>query len=175
MSKTLIVYSTTDGQTRKICERLQQLAQAQGQEVTLVSVSEQPTIDPADFDRVVIGASIRYGHHSPQIVEYIDRHQKALESRPNAFFSVNLVARKPGKDTPETNPYLRSFLKKIAWRPERVAVFAGKLDYPRYGFWDRAIIRMIMLITQGPTDPTAVVEFTEWERVDSFGRMIAQM
>jgi len=138
-------------------------------------VAERPETDPAAFDRVVIGASIRYGHHSPQIVDYIARNQAALETRPNAFFSVNLVARKPGKDTPETNPYLRTFLKKIDWRPQRLAVFAGKLDYPLYGFWDRAIIRLIMLLTQGPTDPQAVVEFTDWERVEEFGRMISEI
>jgi menaquinone-dependent protoporphyrinogen oxidase len=175
MSRTLILYSTTDGQTRRICERLRDLVQGEGQEVELVSVAERPETDPAAFDRVVIGASIRYGHHSPQIVDYITRNQAALEARPNAFFSVNLVARKPGKDTPETNPYLRTFLKKIDWRPQRLAVFAGKLDYPRYGFWDRSVIQLIMLLTRGPTDPQAVVEFTDWERVEDFGRTITDM
>ncbi|MDH5211994.1 MAG: menaquinone-dependent protoporphyrinogen IX dehydrogenase, partial [Betaproteobacteria bacterium] len=55
------------------------------------------------------------------------------------------------------------------------AVFAGMLDYPRYGFWDRQIIRFIMLLTRGPTDPRAVVEFTDWSMVDAFGRSVAAL
>ena len=29
-----------------------------------------------------------------------------------------------------------------------------------------------MWMTKGPTDPTTVVEFTDWDKVDEFGRMI---
>jgi menaquinone-dependent protoporphyrinogen oxidase len=49
------------------------------------------------------------------------------------------------------------------------------LDYPRYGFWDRLVIRVIMLLTRGPTDPRAVVEFTDWSKVDAFGRRVAAL
>ena len=98
-----------------------------------------------------------------------------LERKACAFFSVNIVARKPNKNTPETNPYVAKFLRQIAWRPRQVAVFAGMLDYPRYGFWDRQIIRFIMLLTSGPTDPNSVVEFTDWQQVEAFGRQIGSM
>jgi menaquinone-dependent protoporphyrinogen oxidase len=37
------------------------------------------------------------------------------------------------------------------------------------------MIRFIMLITKGPTDPNAVVEFTDWQRVDAFARLVARM
>jgi menaquinone-dependent protoporphyrinogen oxidase len=175
MSNILMLYATTDGHTAKICERLRQALETAGQTVVVVPVTDQPQPDPAAFDKVVIGASIRYGHHSPLIADFIHRHQQSLETRPNAFFSVNLVARKPGKDRPETNPYLQKFLKRIAWRPQRLAVFAGKLDYRRYGFWDRKIIQLIMLITKGPTDPRTVAEFTDWGQVDDFARILAEM
>lgn len=107
--------------------------------------------------------------------EFIARHQAALEARPNALFSVNVVARKPGKDVPEANPYLLKFLRRIAWKPQRLAVFAGKIDYPRYGALDRTMIRFIMWMTKGPTDPTSVVEFTDWSRVEAFGAQLATM
>ncbi|MFA7386871.1 MAG: flavodoxin domain-containing protein, partial [Thiohalobacteraceae bacterium] len=64
-----------------------------------------------------------------------------------------------------TNPYLRKFLRQIAWHPRELAVFAGRLDYPRYGFIDRSMIRLIMWMTKGPTDPETVVEFTNCQRV----------
>jgi menaquinone-dependent protoporphyrinogen oxidase len=173
--RVLIAYATTDGHTGRICERLKQVMESKGRQVTVALLSEAGALDVRDFDRVVIGASIRYGHHQPIVAEFIGRHQALLASRPSAFFSVNIVARKPNKNTPETNPYCRKFLKSIAWQPHLVAVFAGKLNYPNYGFFDRQMIRLIMLITKGPTDPKAVVEFTDWAKVDAFGREVCAL
>jgi len=173
--RILIAYATTDGHTLRICQRLQQVMEALGSQVTVILLAQADALDLASFDRIVVGASIRYGHHQPLVAEFINRHQALLESRPSAFFSVNIVARKPDKNTPETNPYCRKFLKSVAWKPALTAVFAGKLDYPRYGFIDRQMIRFIMLITKGPTDPKAVVEFTDWSKVEAFGREVCAL
>jgi menaquinone-dependent protoporphyrinogen oxidase len=143
--------------------------------VTLTELKPGTEIDLGPFERVVIGASIRYGKHRPVVFEFIDAHFQALQAKPSAFFSVNIVARKPQKNRPETNPYVRKFLEQIRWRPRELEVFAGKLDYPRYGFIDRQVIRFIMWLTKGPTDPTTVMEFTDWQRVDAFALRVAWM
>ena len=109
------------------------------------------------------------------MAQFIARHQALLESRPNAFFSVNIVARKPEKNRPDTNPYLIKFLRQITWKPKLLAVFAGRLDYPSYGVFDRFMIRLIMRMTHGPTDPKAVIEFTDWQQVEAFGRQVSAM
>jgi menaquinone-dependent protoporphyrinogen oxidase len=88
---------------------------------------------------------------------------------------VNLVARKPGRDQPDSNPYVKKFLRQIAWQPQHVAIFAGKLNCPIYNWFDRNIIRLIMFITKGPTDPTTVREFTDWQKVDAFGLLVSDM
>ncbi len=173
--RILIVYSTTDGHTPRICARMQEVMQGLGKRVTVLPVAQADTQDLTQFDRVVIGASIRYGHHQPQVAQFIAQHQRRLEACPSAFFTVNIVARKPNKNTPETNPYLRKFLQGIDWKPRLTGVFAGKLDYPKYGFLDRLMIRFIMLITNGPTDPKAVVEFTNWGAVEAFAREVCAL
>ena len=173
MSEILILYSTTDGQTLKICQRLRQTIEEGPDRAKVVPIGEAAGIDLEAFDKIIIGASIRYGKHNREVTDFIGRNEAILAGKPNAFFSVNLVARKPGKDRPETNPYLQRFLKRISWRPRRLAVFAGKLDYPRYDFWDRIVIQLIMRITKGPTDPTTTVEYTDWQKVEEFGRSIS--
>ncbi|HUJ86979.1 MAG TPA: menaquinone-dependent protoporphyrinogen IX dehydrogenase [Burkholderiales bacterium] len=175
MSKILLLYSTVDGHTLKICRRLRQVVEQAGHEVTLAELGAHGALELEPFDTVVIGASIRYGKHRPGVARFMRAQRAVLERKPSAFFSVNIVARKPNKSTPETNPYVRKFLRQIGWRPRQLAVFAGMLDYPRYGFWDRQIIRFIMLLTKGPTDPESVVEFTDWEQVEAFGRRIGEM
>lgn len=175
MAKIIILYSTTDGHTVEICKRIKRTVETHGDSVQLLDIKDGPDMAPRSFDKVVIGASIRYGKHQPLVHEFIKKNQETLESHPNAFFSVNVVARKPEKNQPETNPYMQKFLKKIDWQPQRLAVFAGKIDYPSLGFVDRQMIRFIMWMTKGPTDPQAIVEFTDWDKVDDFGRMIAEM
>jgi menaquinone-dependent protoporphyrinogen oxidase len=173
MSRVLIAYSTTDGHTRRIGERLADVIEGQGHGVVLKPVADCDVADLQACDAVVIGAAIRYGHHKPEVAAFITQHQGLLDARANAFFSVNVVARKPGKDRPEGNPYLRKFLRVIAWQPQRLAVFAGRIDYPSLGRLDRAMIRLIMWMTDGPTDPTRVFEFTDWSRVAAFGTELA--
>lgn len=175
MAKILIIYSSTDGQTRKICARLQKVIEQQAHQVTVLPIQDASSVDMAAFDKIVIGASIRYGKHNHLVVDFIEKNRELLDSRPNAFFSVNVVARKPGKSRPEANPYLQKFLRQIAWKPRMLAVFAGKIDYPSYRFLDRLMIRLIMWMTKGPTDPKTIVEFTDWEQVDFFGRAVSEM
>ena len=175
MASILILYSTTDGHTLKICQHLQQLIAAQGHEVYLHGIDDAEPSRLDTYDKIVIGASIRYGKHQQSVYAFIERHGDLLSSRPNAFFSVNLVARKPGKNQPETNPYVKKFLRQIAWQPRHVAIFAGKLNYPIYSWLDRKVIQLIMFITKGPTDPGTVKEYTDWEAVNAFGRLVSDM
>lgn len=175
MSNIIIIYSTTDGHTREICSYLEQVVEALGGQVTLVDIDDADETDLKPFDMIVIGASIRYGKHDKKIYKFIERNLTILEDKANAFFSVNVVARKPAKRQPDTNPYLKKFLKEITWQPKTLAVFAGKIDYPRYSFWDRNIIRLIMWMTKGPTDPTVTIDYTDWKQVEDFARMISEM
>jgi menaquinone-dependent protoporphyrinogen oxidase len=175
MAKVLILYSTTDGHTVEICKRLTATIEQAGDSVELVNLLGGPTLEGREFDKIVIGASIRYGKHQPAVYDFIKKNKDTLEAHPNALFSVNVVARKPEKNTPETNPYLQKFLRQIDWQPQNLGVFAGKISYPDYGFVDKQMIRLIMWMTKGPTDPTTVNEFTDWDKVDEFGRMVAAL
>lgn len=167
--KTAILYLTRDGQTQKIAERIA----TQIPDSTLISLRDQAVVsatDFANFDQIIIGASIRYGHFDPLLEQFIAKHTELLNQKKSAFFSVNLTARKPNRNTPETNTYTRKLLARIAWRPTSVEVFAGALFYPRYTWFDRVMIRFIMQITKGDTDTSREYEYTDWEKVERFAR-----
>ncbi|QYJ86227.1 menaquinone-dependent protoporphyrinogen IX dehydrogenase [Shewanella mesophila] len=174
MSRTLIIYSTVDGQTKAICDRIQEICKTETQMVTMVSLEEAQSVNLSYFDKVIIGASIRYGKHRPELFQYVNRHRAALTSKKNAFFTVNVVARKPEKNTPETNPYMKKFIQLSLWQPQQLGVFAGKIDYPKYRFFDKFMIRLIMWITKGPTDTSGTYEFTDWDKVDEFAKAFSE-
>ena len=167
MSKFLIIYSTTDGHTKMICERIKNFL-TDGNLVELLSLEDAKKVDLSNFEKIIIGASIRYGKHSNELYRFINLNKNILDQKKGAFFSVNVVARKPEKNTAETNPYINKFLKISNWRPNKIKVFAGKVDYPNYNFFDKYIIKFIMFITKGPTDTSQSYEFTDWSKVDDF-------
>jgi menaquinone-dependent protoporphyrinogen oxidase len=175
MKRFLLVYSTVDGHTKTIMAHIAQVLEADGHETVQQSLDEERIDDLTPYDRVILGASVRYGKHRPNVAEWINAQAAQLGDRPGGFFTVNLVARKPGRDRIETNNYAKKFLKSIAWQPDRVAIFAGKLNYPMYGFLDRQVIRLIMWMTKGPTRSDAVVDYTDWDKVDAFARDIAAL
>lgn len=172
MASTLLLYSTTDGHTIKICERILATLEAESSEVTLKLISEVSTNSLNSFDKIVIGASIRYGKHQKEVYNFVRDNKTLLESKPSAFFTVNLVARKPNKNTPETNPYIQKFLQQTNWKPTLCGVFAGKVHYQKYSFLNRLMIRFIMYVTKGPTNPDAEIEFTNWEAVEDFAKAV---
>ena len=173
--QTLIIYSTIDGQTLEICRKIKTLAEQAGEQVSLVTLEQAEALSLVDFDKVLIGASIRYGKHRPELYQFVNRSHAVLSAKINGFFTVNVVARKPLKNTPETNPYMQKFLKLSLWQPQQLAVFAGKIDYPKYGLFDRTMIRFIMWMTKGPTDLKGTFEFTDWGKVEAFGTHFSKL
>ena len=171
MDKILILFSTTDGHTVSICNRIGEILSATGS-VIISSLDDISQIELESADKVLVGASIRYGKHNKNLFSFSRKYKSILDSKENAFFSVNAVARKPEKNDPGTNPYLIKFLKQSAWQPKKLGVFAGKIDYPKYKFIDKYMIRLIMWITDGPTDIRKSFEFTDWSKVDDFANDI---
>mgnify|MGYP000073578256 FL=1 len=168
MSKCLILYSTTDGHTKKICDRIAYILSKNNNITTTLNLATFDQTKLNDCDSIIIGASIRYGKHQKSLYNFINQNREILENKKNSFFTVNVVARKMEKNSPETNPYMKNFLDKSKWKPQSLSVFAGKIEYPKYGFIDKYVIRFIMWISKGPTDTTGTFEFTDWQKVDDF-------
>ena len=169
MSNVLIVYSSTDGHTKIICQRITNFLNEDNL-VKLIPLEDAKKIDLSNFEKIIIGASIRYGKHSKELYKFVNLNKNILDQKKSAFFSVNVVARKPEKNTAETNPYINKFLKISKWKPDIIKVFAGKVDYPSYNFFDKYVIKFIMFITKGPTDTSRSYEFTDWSKVDEFSK-----
>lgn len=95
--KTLILFSTRDGQTREIASYLASELKELGIQADVANVHRIEEPQWENYDRVVIGASIRYGHYHSAFQEFVKKHATRLNSMPSAFYSVNLVARKTGE------------------------------------------------------------------------------
>ena len=175
MTKALFLYSSREGQTQKILRYIEQeLAEF---DVETQDLHSAENIDFVSYDKVLIGASIRYGHLNKRLYQFIERYKQQLDSNKVAFFCVNLTARKEvqGKDTPEGSAYIRKFLVKSSWKPKLIGVFAGALYYPRYNWFDKMMIKLIMSMTGGETDTSKEVEYTNWKKVSLFAQKFSNL
>ena len=175
--KTLIIYSSKDGQTLKIAKKIAIEIQSEENDVEILNLQVLTNINKEyleDFDKIIIGASVRYGNFSKQLYEFIQKNKSIINEKYTAFFGVNLLARKKEKSLPENNPYMISFFKKSKWKPDLTAVFAGALKYKQYNLFDKYMILFIMFLTKGPLNKNKDYSFTEWQKVKRFSIQIKE-
>jgi flavodoxin-like protein len=65
-----------------------------------------------DFDAVVVGSRVLFGHHARSILEYVLANRDDLEAMPTAFFSLG--AREVGDGA----------LRKLGWIPTESVAFS---------------------------------------------------
>lgn len=175
MSRILLLYATTEGQTKLIAERFARTLREQGHAVDMQPADAvTPEPDPAAYDAVAIGAAIHYGHHPAYLRQLVKQHREALAARPCAFFSVSLSAGGPRPKPYAAERYIRKFLKKTGWQPKHVASFAGALKYSLYGPIKRRVMIVFMTLGGGETDTSRDYEYTDWNAVDRFALTYAQ-
>ncbi len=171
-----IVYATRDGQSERIAERIAGRLGDSGANSALQALgrNKRPAID-AESDAVVAVLAVRYGRVLPEAREFL----KAFVSRQAipllALAIVNLVARDPSRRTPETNPYLRQTLARYGLKPALATAFGGRLNYPKYRFLDKQMIRLIMAMTGGVADGRSDIDYTDWAQVDDFAAAVAAL
>jgi len=171
-----IYFASHDGQTRKIVDRLVEHlgARGVGAITTDLSAATSPVIDTG-ADIVLLAAAVRYGFHLPAARRFLARLRTEVPETRIAVVSVNLTARKPGRQSAEGNVYLRNWLKRTGLRPALAVAVAGRLDYPAYSWFDRMMIRAIMSISGGPTNPATTVEYTDWAEVENLSQKLATL
>jgi menaquinone-dependent protoporphyrinogen oxidase len=174
MSDLLVVYASTHGHTGRIAERIADVVRAEGVSVELATAGADP--EALDHDAVVAGGSIHAGHHQRELVEWVRRHRATLRCRPAALFTVCLTA---ADDTDEaraaTRTYLDEFVEATDWTPEPAVTFAGALQYREYDFMTRLMMRLLMLKGHHPTDTSRDHDFTDWDAVERFARVCADL
>jgi menaquinone-dependent protoporphyrinogen oxidase len=143
MSRILIAYGTSEGQTAKIADHLAEVIRQQGHDVFPMNI-ERGAPAPAGYAAVIVGASVHKGKHQRWVVDYVRRNRPALEHLPSAFFSVSLAIQDgTEKGRLEAEGYVETFVKETGWYPEQVGLFAGALVYTKYNFLLRWVMRRI--------------------------------
>jgi menaquinone-dependent protoporphyrinogen oxidase len=166
-----VFYATTEGQTRRIAERISAHIRDRGLSSEAVSVAapDAAAVDWSAARAVVVGASLHGGRHQQEVAQFISLYRHRLNAGISAFFSVSLAAAstRPGEAL-KAKRIAESFTRQAGWHPSSVASIAGRLAYTRYGWLKRWFMREIARREGGSTDTTRDHEYTDWNAVARF-------
>ena len=173
--KILIIYSTTEGQTRKIARFMEDVLQEQDHQVVIADSTDDPP-GPDGFDCIFIGGSIHMHKFHASLSYYVRNNSELLNKMPGAFFSVCLaIASGLQEEHKEVDDIATKFLNESGWKPEQVAHIAGALKYTRYNYIKRLVMRMIASKQGESTDTSQDHEYTDWDQVKKFVLDFAEM
>lgn len=177
MARVLIVYGTTDGQTRKIADALGDMFRIEGYEATVFNAKDAgPQVDPEGYDRVIVAASIHIGCYQRAVKRWVHAHSEGLNRAHSAFLSVCLGVLEPRVEARrEVGDIMDRFLHRSAWQPTVSKTVAGAVPYTRYNLLKKWAMKRMAAKAGGGTDTTRDYEYTDWEDLRAFAHRFAQV
>ncbi|SFB78950.1 menaquinone-dependent protoporphyrinogen oxidase [Halobiforma haloterrestris] len=172
MTRVLVAYGSSEGQTAAVAERIADVLESDGHEPTLVDLGHSSAdLESAEYDGAIVGASIHAGAHQRYVAEFVRDHRETLNRLPSAFYSVSLSAASEDEESQAAaEELLEGFLEETGWDPDGTLSVAGALRYSEYGLLKRFMMRRIASEESGDTDTSRDYEYTDWEDVESFAR-----
>ena len=165
----LMAFGSTEGHTRKIAHRINNLLQENGHASTLMDcASADPRPDLKKFDAIILAGSVHQEMHQPLLVEFVKKNLSELVKMPSAFISVSLSA-SIESGLAEAEKYVDEFIKETGWQPQTTHLAGGAIRFLEYDFFKRFTIEHIVLKGEKLPDPAlGNPEYTDWEALDEF-------
>ena len=176
MFRLLVAFTTYDGHSRKIAERIASTLRENNCAVEVCDLARLPPERPVhEYDGVIAGGPLHGGKHHPQLLKFATQNCDALNEQPSAFFSVSLSAAGNVEQQGDATRCLSEFLDDIGWKPSATAIVAGALLYRKYGFFKRWMMKMIVKRGgTGDTDSSRNYVYTDWDAVDEFAKKFTE-
>lgn len=144
MKKVLIAYASMHGSTGEVADALAKDLCAAGASVDIRLAENVKDLSP--YQAVVVGSAIRSDRWLPEANEFVASHRSILSNIPTAYFLTCLTLAKPSA---EIRTRVQSFLSPVREevpevKPVSTGLFAGVLDYNKYGPAIKAVMKYKM-------------------------------
>lgn len=159
--KFLLVYGTSEGQTRKIANFCVSHLTDAGHSVDLRD-SNRPMqdLDIAACDALILAGSVHQKVHQESLTNFVVAHHAQLQTKPSLLISVSLsIAFENGEA--EANRYIQTFIEDTGFQPTEIAPVAGALKHDQYDYYMSQIVEHVVLESRGNISEDR--EFTDWQ------------
>jgi menaquinone-dependent protoporphyrinogen oxidase len=163
----LIIYGTTEGQTRKISEWTAMHIRGRGYRAELHdSAAPVFNLDLETYDAFIIAASVHQERHQETVINFVTAHLEALDAKPSAFISVSLSAVLEGGGM-EAQKYVDRLVTMTGWKPRMTLLLGGALRFTEYDYFQEQIVKFIVM-KGGAVNTGRDREFTDWKALAGF-------
>jgi menaquinone-dependent protoporphyrinogen oxidase len=170
---TLIAYGTSEGQTRKIANKVAADVHELGHDAHLLDTAGFEETDVGSYDKVIVAGSVHQKRHQEAVEVFVMAKLAELQRRPTLFLSVSLSAAF-SDGMSEAQSYVDDFLASTGWKPTQSLLVAGALRYDEYDYFKAQIIEHVVLKCREVEGAKGDYEFTDWDTlrraVESFVR-----
>lgn len=164
----LILYGTTEGQTRKIAGFVGERIRADGHTTLIMDATDAEVgyLKLGEFDGVIVAASLHLGFYQAAVEDFVRKHSATLNGLRTAFLSVSLAAasRDP-EDRKGMEHCVERFLTATSWKPGEVHHIVGAFRYTQYDFFKRWGMKLIA--REKGIDTAGDLELTDWVQLAS--------
>lgn len=176
--KFAIVYYSKHGQTRKISNFLKKCLTSNARSKDVVyEIDVCDEYDCTDLkngvDHLILGCPVYVGHFPRKFITWVKNNKENFDQKPISVFMVSLNAADPRQQAKVMNGILlKKLIEMIQVQPIFFGSFPGSLEYTKYGFFLKLLMRKISKSAGGPTDTSKNHELTDWPSVEQFARAI---
>lgn len=161
--KILLVYGSTEGQTRKIAKFCAARLGDNGHDVDIRdSRRRMVDLDLSEFGMVILAGSVHQTTHQESLANFTIAHRKTLKNVPTLLISVSLAIAF-GNGEAEARGYAESFCDYVGFKPNDVLLVAGALKYDEYDYYMNQIVEHVVLENRGKIQGDR--EFTDWDKL----------
>jgi menaquinone-dependent protoporphyrinogen oxidase len=165
--RILVLYATTEGQTRKIAHFVAERLEAAGHMAIVVDAADTASgFEIPPVDAAIIAASVHIGRYQTAIEHIVKANLNRLVAMPTAFLSVSLAAAGDESDRKDIEDCVHRFERDTGWAPGRVEHVAGAFRFTEYDFFKRWAMKYIAARHNQPTDTSRDYELTDWAALE---------
>lgn len=170
--RVLVAYETAHGSTEEIAEAMAETLRECGAEADVKRCRE--VRDIAGYDAFIVGAPVWGGNWVKPARAFVRRFEQTLARRPVAYFHSSGAAGDP-EQRDEIVRIMNERLPEYAptVEPVDVAALGGVIDYDRYNFALRMVMKAIVGRGGGPTSGRH--DLRDWDVIRAWAQKVCRV
>lgn len=169
--RVLVAYETAHGSTEEIAEAVAATLRECGAEADVRRCREIEAVE--GYDAFIVGAPVWGGNWLRPARAFVTRFEETLAAHPVAYFHTSGAAGDPDQRDDVVrimNEHLPAYGPSV--RPVDIAAFGGVIDYDRYNFALRLVIKAVVGRGGGPTSGRH--DLRDWDAIRRWARTMCE-
>ncbi len=138
--KTIIIFATSHGCTKKA---VAELAQKLSGEIETVNLNENPLPSVIGFERVIIGGSIHAGQIQKKVRAFCNSNLEILKSREIGLFICCMYEPEVAREE-----IRNAFPEELHQMAKTEAIFGGEFNFDKMNFMEKLLVRKVAHVNE---------------------------